>query len=193
MYEFTQDWFSNSDVCKLLSNYLKPANVNQMLEIGSFEGRSSVFFGDLFLNHEDSFLLCVDPFYKTGTKEGITTLFVDDDVKKRFLNNISKSKNNDKIIHINNTSDTFFDNCEMLFSFIYVDGCHAPDYIRRDLENSFKYLSVGGIMWMDDYEYPEREYHYCRPKVIMDEFLNKYSNRLKVIHKGYQLAIIKIS
>ena len=37
MYEFTQDWFSNSDVFKLLSNYLKPANVNQMLEIGSFE------------------------------------------------------------------------------------------------------------------------------------------------------------
>lgn len=193
MYEFTHDWFSNSEVAKLIKNYVKPENVNQILEIGSFEGRSSTFFGDNFLSINDSFMICVDPFFKSGTKEGITTQYVDDDVKARFLKNIVNSKNSKQIIHLNNTSDHFFKLNEIMFSFIYVDGCHAPDYVRRDLDNSFKFLKIGGIMWINDYEYPERECHSCRPKVIMGEFLEKYANRLKVIHKGYQLAIIKIS
>jgi predicted O-methyltransferase YrrM len=193
MYEFTHDWFSNSEVAKLIKNYVKQENVNQILEIGSFEGRSSTFFGDNFLSANDSFMICVDPFFKSGTKEGITTQYVDDDVKARFLKNTVNSENSKQIIHLNNTSDHFFKLNEIMFSFIYVDGCHAPEFIRRDLDNSFKFLKIGGIMWMDDYEYPERDCHSCRPKVIMDEFLKKYANRLKVIHKGYQLAIIKIS
>jgi len=49
--------------------------------------------------------------------------------------NISNCKHSNKIT-INNQT----------FNVVYIDGCHEPDFIKRDMERSFH-----GIMWMDDY------------------------------------------
>lgn len=43
-YEFTQNWFNNSGIKKDIQTFINSKNVNKILEIGSFEGQSSVFF-----------------------------------------------------------------------------------------------------------------------------------------------------
>ena len=104
------------------------------------------------------------------------------------MNNIKKSKNFNKITFYNETSDIFFKKNTKKFNFIYIDGCHAIDYVERDMENSFRSLEKNGIMWMDDYMGGDR----ISIKNTMDTFLKKHEGEYKVIHKGYQLAIRKI-
>lgn len=187
MYNFTKNWFGSSEIKTKLLNLVDTDKKNKILEIGCFEGQSSTFFADNLLNFEGSLLICVDPFYKSGTVEGITSSFVNNNVKERFLCNIKKSKGADKIIFHNKTSDDFFQNNTTMFNFIYIDGCHGLDYIERDMKNSFKFLEKGGIMWMDDYGGGRG----TEIKDTMNKFLEKYKGQYKLIHKGYQLAIKK--
>ena len=191
-YTFTQNWFNNSGVKTELKKFISPEKENRILEIGSFEGQSSVFFSDHFLFNEKSLLICVDPFFDSGTVDGITTLYVNQNVKKRFLDNISKSNNSNKIQHHCITSDIFFKNNTKTFNFIYIDGCHNPEYVKRDINNAFNVLEKNGILWMDDYLYGNRKEHNGTPKDIIDIFLHENHNKLKVIYKAYQIAIIKL-
>ena len=54
--------------------------------------------------------------------------------------NISICKNSDRIIINKITPDNFFENNNQTYNFIYIDGCHEPDFIKRDMENSFNIL-----------------------------------------------------
>jgi hypothetical protein len=47
-YSYLRDWFNYSDIKKKLSNFLKKNGKNIILEIGCYEGLSSVFFADNF-------------------------------------------------------------------------------------------------------------------------------------------------
>jgi len=107
----------------------------------------------------------------------LSSVAVDDDSRMYVIDSASNS-----IYKI--TSDEFFANNLNTFNFIYVDGCHEPEYIKRDLENSFAVLEDGGIMWMDDYDGGQT-------KETFDNFLIEYDGCYNIIHKGYQLAIQK--
>jgi len=56
------------------------------------------------------------------------------------------------------------------------------------MENSFECLERGGIMWMDDYG-GNTSVDKC--KIHMDKFLKKHEGEYKIIHKKYQLALVK--
>jgi hypothetical protein len=43
-YNYTQDWFSNSEIKRLLFKFIDKNNKNSILEIGCFEGLSTCFF-----------------------------------------------------------------------------------------------------------------------------------------------------
>ena len=105
-----------------------------------------------------------------------------------FDYNISNCKNTDKITIHKITSDNFFENNNKTYNFIYIDGCHEKEFIKRDMENSFNILEKGGIMWMDDY----RVGNGIISKKKMDYFLEKYNGHYELIYKGYQLAIRKL-
>ena len=109
-------------------------------------------------------------------------------VRKNFDYNLSICRNKDKITIHKITSADFFENNNKTYNFIYIDGCHEPSFITRDMENSFKYLEKNGIMWMDDYGGGDG----IQIKRAMDTFLEKYRGQYKLLHKGYQLSIVKI-
>jgi predicted O-methyltransferase YrrM len=184
-YNFTKDWFINSEIIQLLHNYLDKNAENNMLEIGCFEGLSSTFFADNYLNNKNSKLTCVDPFLKWSDNDHKDLLQTNEEL--RFDYNISICNNKEKITIHKVTSDQFFETNKNTFNFIYIDGCHEPDFILRDMENSFKCLVKGGIMWMDDYGFGDG----IQVKNTMHRFLEMYNGQYDLIHRGYQLAIIK--
>ncbi len=193
-YIYTQNWFLQSEIKQKLNSiydcYINKNNkMNRIfiLEIGCYEGLSSVFFADNFLNNSESTLTCVDPFLHINNNDHIKLL---NNVENNFDHNISICKNSNKIIVHKITSDEFFNNNKknQRFNFIYIDGCHEPDFIMRDMENSFECLENNGIMWMDDYLGGDG----IQIKNTMDNFLKKYNNQYEIIHKSYQLAIRKI-
>ena len=188
MYQSSQDWFTNSEIKIELQHHLDKDRELCMLEIGTFEGLSTTFLADNFLNHENSTLDAVDPF-----------LAIDDNDHKDYLNeaelkfdhNISICQNKTKITVHKMTSDDFFKTCDKTYDFIYIDGCHLCDFIKRDMENSFQRLNENGIMWMDDYLGGARGDDSI--KKTMDEFLVQNKDKLNCIHNEYQLAFTKIS
>ena len=140
---------------------------NKILEIGCFEGLSSVFFTDYFLDNLYSSLTCVDPFLTIDNNDHKS--FLNNNEEMNFNYNMSICKNIDKIIINKITSDIFFKNNNKTYNFIYIDGCHEPEFIKRDMQNSFNILEKNGIMWMDDYGGGDG----IQIKNTMDDFLKK--------------------
>jgi len=187
MYKYKEDWFLSSEIKQLLLRVLHDKQKNTVLEIGCFEGLSSVYFADNVLDNVHSSLTCVDPFLNVPDNDHAK--YINDTTESNFDYNISVCKNNDKITVHKITSDDFFKINDKTYNFIYIDGCHEPEYIKRDMENSFKVLDVYGVMWMDDYRGGDG----IKIKNTMDNFLNEYKGQYRLVHQGYQLAIQKIT
>ena len=190
-YKYTKPWFLNSEIINVLQDKISATTIKfNILEIGCYEGLSSSFFSDTIMDHNDSTLDCVDPYYISGTVPGITSQCITEQTMKLFKENINLSKNSNKITFHNETSDSFFKKNTKKYNFIYVDGCHEQDYIDRDIRNSFDALEIGGILWMDDYGggHPPNW-----SRIPIDNFINEIKDRIIVIHKKYQYAIVKNS
>lgn len=185
-YKYSQTWFLGSEISFKLNDFLDQSKENKILEIGSFEGLSSVFFADNFINNEKSTLTCVDPFLSINNNDH--SQFLQNNEEMNFYYNISHCKNSKKIKIHKVTSDTFFENNTQTFNFIYIDGCHEPEFIKRDMKNSFNVLEKNGIMWMDDYGGGDG----IQIKAEMNNFLKNYNGQYEIIHIGYQLAIRKL-
>ena len=174
-YLYTQNWFLVSELKKhlnKLNKHVDRSNDIHVLEIGSYEGLSSVFFADNFLEREGSSLTCVDPFLRIPNND--------------HADYFTRCDNSNKIKVFKITSDEFFANNDKKFNLIYIDGCHEPEFISRDLENGFECLEENGIMWMNDYGKT-----IIAVKRAMNKFLIKHKGEYETIHQGYQLAIQK--
>ena len=111
----------------LKKNNLLNKDIN-ILEIGSFEGMSVLFF-DKYLK--------VKNLYSVDFKKN-----------ENFLHNISGLRN---INFFNMKSDDFFKkNLNVNFDIIYVDGSHYSVDVFNDLMNSDKLLNKNGILLIDD-------------------------------------------
>jgi|UniRef100_A0A6C0LWG4 predicted O-methyltransferase YrrM len=186
-YLYTQNWFLVSELKKnlnKLNKFVDRTNDINILEIGSYEGLSSVFFADNFLEREMSSLTCVDPFLRISNNDHAE--YLKNNQEKNFDINITRCDNSEKIKVFKITSDEFFANNRKKFNLIYIDGCHEPEFISRDIENGFKCLEENGIMWMNDYGKS-----IIAVKKEMNKFLIKHRGEYETIHQGYQLAIQK--
>jgi predicted O-methyltransferase YrrM len=185
-YRYTQTWFLNSEIYRHITNYFDTSSEIHVLEIGSFEGLSSVFFADTLIRHTSSTLTCVDPFLHIENNDHQNLLH---NVEANFDYNISNCDNASKVTIHKCTSDDFFHHINTkVYDCIYIDGSHQTEVIIRDMENSFRNLKRRGIMWMDDYMGGNDG----TIKNTMDGFLEKYNGQYEVIHCGYQLGIRKL-
>lgn len=181
-YFFTNRWFSDSELkhhFSALTSMLGSQNILNLLEIGSYEGASSVYFADHLLSNPASRLTCVDPFDLSDKTTPLTgsTEFI-------FLGNIDKCKYKNQINVKRTTSDHFFEENTEVFDFIYLDGSHELDAIRKDFQNSLKVLKPNGILWMDDYGAKHIGIDKC-----IDQLYEENKNHLRIIFKGgWQIA-----
>ena len=185
-YKYTQNWFLESEIKQYLFKFMDKSKQNNILEIGCYEGISSVFFADQLLKNTHSSLTCVDPFLNMENNDHKE--YLRNKEEETFDYNIRICKNANKICVQKLTSDIFFEKNTKTYNFIYIDGSHETDFIKRDMENSFQFLEKNGIMWMDNYEAGDG----IQIKNTMNLFLDKYKDKYKLIHKGYQLAIQKL-
>src|SRR5574343_585970 len=103
MYNFSQDWFSHNDLEKYL-----PFNRNEelhFLEIGSFEGRSAIWFLENMLLNEKSTITCIDPWLDYSLNNNsfnsyndLNAIHKDSISKDIFIDNINISEQKHKVI-----------------------------------------------------------------------------------------------
>jgi predicted O-methyltransferase YrrM len=185
---FTSDWFSRHiPVWQRLLSHLEGAPA-QVLEIGSYEGRSTVWLCDNILTHPDTGITCIDLFDGDGTDRYQAPDQIA--LKQRFEANTREHRQ--KITMIHGASGEVlrtFQRTEQ-FDAIYIDGSHKSWHVLEDAVLSFPLLKKGGIMLFDDYEGGDTsslEY----PHQAIDAFVRIHSNGIDVVHTGYQIALRK--
>jgi predicted O-methyltransferase YrrM len=192
-YHFTNDWFEKQRpiVDKILTSVLDSTKLIRILEIGCYEGRSTVHYIDNHLTHPDSIIVSIDPFSTDDSTSPVTNT-----TKDIFENNIKASKFSKKSkIIVGYSQDVLAQFiCEKKeFDYIVVDGSHLSKDSLLDACMSFQLLAPNGIMFFDDYlgGNDDRDTNINYPKVGIDSFLKSYKNHYKVIHSGYHFAIQK--
>lgn len=188
--EFTYDWFSSN--IPVWSRALIPLYQDietHAIELGCFEGRSTVWLLENVLNHPKSIITCVDT-WQGGVKDD---RFGDIDWQKgkeRFLKNIEKYK--DKVnIKEESTFSYMKYRTENSADLIYVDAGHLASDALIDGVQSHLVLKRGGILIFDDYLWTQLESKPDTPKPAIDAFMTCFAREYTLISLGYQVILRK--
>lgn len=179
-YKFKKTYFIKSDLQKNMHKFVNKNSRNHILEIGTYEGLASIWFAKKYLKHINSTLTIVDPFF---SDDNTTNML--EDTELNFQKNFTKFKSSKTIYH-KLTSDEFFKNNESLYNFIYIDGSHELEDIKKDLINSDKHLAKNGIIWCDDYGKTTKDCY-----IPINDFFEENKDKYERIYKGYQIAYKK--
>jgi len=184
-YRFNyDDWFSINIIYweKIVNKISKI----KYLEIGSFEGRSTVFIKELG-NLES--LMAIDTFEGSDEHKNI-------DFKKVYENfkyNLNLGGGGDKnISFLKTNSDDFFNNNKNHYNLIYIDGSHHYEQVKKDFINSFNFLENNGYIICDDFMWFYYDEIELNPmKAILDCY-ELYKKELSVEFLYHQIIFKKI-
>lgn len=191
------DWFSHNIPNWNKIKSLLPSR-DYFLEIGSFEGRSTVWIAEN-LAEKSTELHCIDtwdggPEYEDSIDHS--------KVEENFYHNTSiVSKNTGvQILPWKGFSQEILQkDAEFLsylpydgFDLIYIDGSHVAKDVLTDACLSWNLLKTGGIMIFDDFGWTLLPEEHLRPALAINSFLACFKNEYKELWKGYQVGIQKL-
>ena len=174
--KITADFFSPNSY-HFFSVLCKVKKDAAYLEIGSYEGNSALFVEYNFPSFK---IYCVD------TWSSIDNIDFDKEYKGMNINEVEKNfdyniKNKKNIFKIKNTSDKFFENNNLFYDVIYVDGYHLAEQVLRDCMNSWKFLKKNGYLICDDYIWNFYSKIKDNPCFAINQFLLKIKNEFEII------------
>jgi Methyltransferase domain len=163
----------------------------QILEVGSFEGRSSLWFANHALIGPNARLDCVD------TWEGsVEHNFDSQTLLNRFRQNLLPFLGVNVFAYVGKSAIVlpriYVERGPNAYDIAYLDGSHFAKDCLFDAAMAYEMIKVGGYIIFDDYgwdRFPQE--HYC-PKIAIDSFIRNYTERIKVIHVGYQVIVQKL-
>jgi predicted O-methyltransferase YrrM len=196
-YQFTKDWFNWApevwtQLIPMLSG--KPGE-RTFLEIGSFEGRSTVWTVENMMQDGDH-LDCIDT-WQGGEEHSAEDM---DSVERRFDTNrriLAANYDARYVFPFKGTSVQHLANWlkdpeeHKDFDFIYIDGSHIAKDVLTDACMAWPLLKPKGIMVFDDYMWGNPRDILHRPKPAIDAFTNIFAEEVEIIHVGYQLVVRK--
>jgi predicted O-methyltransferase YrrM len=187
---FSTDWAGNHFFrwAELLDRMRdKPLHI---LEIGSWEGRSALFF----LNYlPQSRIVCIDPF------EGNVEHQADPYFRELALKSEAQFDRNiaafaDRVEKIKGSSTTVLPALGIAgrrFDLAYIDGSHMAADAYSDAVLTWPMIEPGGIVIFDDYEWPLMDSDLERPRLGIDAFLAAIDRQYREVHRDYQVVIAK--
>lgn len=126
-------------------NKITPTKNMEMLEIGAYLGESTIIFSEYFSN-----IITIDPF-------------IDDyDLNDPTCQHISLSKVHEKFIELTKdiksiqlikkkSDEAIYDLIDKRFDFIYIDGMHTYEQVKKDIKNYKPLVKPGGFIGGHDY------------------------------------------
>lgn len=170
----------------------------KILEIGTFEGLSTLWFCEHCL---------------TGENSSITT--IDIQPQPSFYENTEQERQSGKIKSVLGKSfDVLHEllNTDEKFDLIYIDGSHLGMHVLEDAMLCWRLLKNNGILFFDDYMWDDpvlynsllktdyeslsEDYDFSLgnpfvPKIAIEAFLGVYNLQYDLLFINYQLAIRK--
>ena len=187
---FSYDWTSLNFPLwtKLLSS--RRQSVASVLEIGSWEGRSALFFLNYLPNCR---IVCIDTF-GGGFDHIAKTEFSEvlPHIESRFDANLADFK--DRVQKIKAPSIVALPQlgiCHRRFDLAFIDGSHQASDVYSDAVLTWSMLVSGAIMIFDDYQWKLMDDELQRPKLGVDAFLDAFENSYRILSRDYQIIIEK--
>jgi predicted O-methyltransferase YrrM len=180
-YEFTQNWTRKSIRIwrDLLRSYVD-APV-RMLEVGSFEGRSTTWLLDHVLTHPEAHIVCVETFGGSSEHADLDL----SDLEQRFDRNTARHAT--KLTKLKGSSrDVLRELPVASFDFAFIDGSHEAPDVLFDAVLVWDLVKTGCPVMFDDYGGGA-------PGVPMavDAFMECMAGSYDLVHKGYSVVLIK--
>ena len=176
-------WFCNN-LYFLNKNLPRNFYPEKILEIGSFEGRSAIFFSNFYQN---SLISCVDTW--SGSDEHKNFNFFK--IENNFNNNTKYLVKSNRLKKYKKASDIFFSENNILFDLIYIDGDHSSEQLCKDIYNSWKFLKKNGILVVDDYVWWFYKDIFKNPAFTINKFITEKLNQIKDLIVWKQVIIFK--
>lgn len=198
-YEFSVDWFSpHWPNWRSATQSIQPAKI---LEIGSFEGRSTCTMLEEFGRDRPLQIHCLDT-WSGGVEHQRLDMSA---VEMRFDRNtrIAQGRASHPSEVVKHKGFSFGGLVELLhtghrgtFDLAFVDGSHRADDVLSDLVLSYELCKVGGIIICDDYlwamEPHGQEDALNRPKIAIDAFTTIFSRKVRQFSLPlYQVYLLK--
>ncbi|MBF2028089.1 MAG: class I SAM-dependent methyltransferase [Oscillatoriales cyanobacterium C42_A2020_001] len=195
-YQFTQDWFSiNIPVWQQqLVRFINIPDL-KVLEIGSWEGRSTCWLLDNILTHPSARITCVDTFEGSVEHEVMCEEDAVKTIEQRFDANIAKTGASEKVRKMIGSSQTVLRSLiPNSYNLAYIDGSHVACDVLEDALLTWRLVKVGGVIIFDDYgfQFPEGITE-DPPKVAVDAFMTVFGKKVRLLHQGYQVLVEKIA
>ena len=185
----TQDWFSRHE--PLWNAFMPEAKPKRILEIGSYEGRSTCYMIKTAAEFNPLEIYCIDTW-----RGGVEHAGHDFDViEKRFDSNMKLIMENRphpvtlhklkgfSFIELSKLAIQAAEGKLLPFDLIYIDGSHQASDVLYDAVMSFHLLKINGYLVFDDYriiENPKTEYDI--PTIAIDSFVRVYNNKLQTLY-----------
>lgn len=181
--EFTSNWV---DLYRgIWTNILTTWPARKILEIGSFEGRSTCFFIEALSQAGTGEIYCIDT-WEGGEEHADNDMSA---VERRFHSNISLTREQSgSKVEVHPRKGLSFPLLNQLyaeghagsFDLAYVDGSHQAPDVLGDLVMSYHLLKAGGVMICDDYVWRHGNILH-EPKLAIDSFSSIFRDTLTPI------------
>lgn len=193
----THDWFSGHiDHLEHLLSEFRDRDVS-VLEIGSFEGRSALFFLQYL---KKARLTCIDTFAGSSEhKDQSSPHYSDtDEIESRFDRNLTEF--GDRVTKLKGPSIAWLPTLQeslqesaRRFEVIYIDGDHHAASVYTDASLAWTLLADGGVMIFDDFQWNLSSPVEERPAAGVEAFLTSVEGQYTLLHRGYQVVIKKLA
>jgi predicted O-methyltransferase YrrM len=178
-YRYTIDWTSVNTTTWL--QYLAPLRDRpnaRGLEIGCFEGRSTLWFLENVLTHPSATMTCIDVFT--------------DKIEADFDHNVKLSGQGERVVKRKGYSQDVLRNLDLeSYDFVYIDGCHLASCALTDAVLSWDLLRAGGFIIFDDYLFKINAPPSERPKLAIDAFIEAFIDQIHVRVISHQVILEK--
>lgn len=159
------------------------------LEIGCFDGRSTVWFMENILTNGNSAIVCIDHFQGGADHKHFSVDI--SGAQERFEANTAPYEYRIQLLKM--PSWMGLRHTTFTFDFVYIDGSHLSQEVLEDAVLSWRLLDKGGILIFDDYDWKNMPAPLDNPGPGIDAFLSIYSGKFKELSRGHQIAIEKIA
>ncbi|OGU74885.1 MAG: hypothetical protein A2V93_04340 [Ignavibacteria bacterium RBG_16_34_14] len=169
-FDLGEDWFINKKLLsKILNKKYKKDQPLIFAEVGSWKGRSAIWFIENFLQHLDSVIYCIDTWninewndfnqekvLLQSNSQRAKELDVEN-IYEQFLFNINfKGYSNKCRVSKKRSIEALSDFNNNFFDFIYIDGDHSEQGCYDDLKAAWPKIKTGGILFGDDWTWQDK-------------------------------------